>query len=39
LKDEFGIREIRVRGHRKIAAHLMFAVLALTADQIMKLAM
>jgi transposase len=39
LKDEFGVREIRVRGHRKIAAHLMFAVLALTADQILKLAM
>jgi transposase len=39
LKDEFGIRDIRVRGHRKIAAQLMFAVLALTADQILKLAM
>jgi len=39
LKDEFGVREIRVRGHRKVAAHLMFAVLALTADQILKLAM
>jgi transposase len=37
LKDEFGIRDIRVRGHRKVAAHLMFAVLALTADQILKL--
>ena len=39
LKDEFGLRDIRFRGHRKIAAHSMFAVLALTADQIMKLAM
>ena len=39
LKDEFGIREIRVRGHRKVTAQLMFAVLALTADQILKLAM
>jgi len=39
LKDEFGIREMRVRGHRKIAAQLMFAVLALTADQILKLGM
>jgi transposase len=39
LKDEFGVRQIRVRGHRKVAAYLMFAVLALTADQILKLAM
>jgi hypothetical protein len=39
LKDEFGVREIRVRGHEKVAAHLMFAVLALTADQILKLVM
>jgi hypothetical protein len=37
LKDEFGGREIRVRGHRKIMTHLMFAVLALTADQLLKL--
>jgi hypothetical protein len=37
LKDEFGIRDIRVRGHRKVAAQLMFAVLALTADQILRL--
>lgn len=38
LKDEFGGREIRVRGHRKVMAHLMFGLLALTADQILKLA-
>lgn len=37
LKDEFGGRHIRVRGHRKIMAHLMFGVLALTADQILRL--
>jgi hypothetical protein len=37
LKDEFGGREIRVRGAKKIMAHLMFGVLALTADQILKL--
>jgi transposase len=37
LKDEFGGRQIRVRGAKKIMAHLMFGVLALTADQIMKL--
>jgi hypothetical protein len=39
LKDEFGGREIRVRGAQKVMAHLMFGVLALTADQILKLAM
>ena len=38
LKDEFGGRDIRVRGYRKIMAHLMFALLALTADQILRLA-
>jgi hypothetical protein len=37
LKDEFGGRQIRVRGAHKIMAHLMFGVLALTADQILKL--
>lgn len=37
LKDEFGGREIRVRGAKKVMAHLMFGVLALTADQIQRL--
>ena len=37
LKDEFGARLIRVRGARKIIAHLMFGVLALTVDQLLKL--
>jgi hypothetical protein len=37
LKDEFGGRQIRVRGHRKVMAHLMFGLLALTVDQLMKL--
>ena len=37
LKDEFGGRNIRVRGARKVMAHLMFGVLALSADQILKL--
>jgi len=36
LKDEFGGRSIRVRGAAKVMAHLMFGVLALTADQILK---
>jgi len=37
LKDEFGARAIRVRGARKVMAHLMFGVLALTVDQLLKL--
>jgi hypothetical protein len=38
LKDEFGGRQIRVRGACKVMAHLMFGVLALTADQLLKFA-
>lgn len=38
LKDEFGISKVRVRGPAKVMAHLMFAVLALTADQLLRLA-
>jgi transposase len=37
LKDEFGGRMIRVRGYAKIMTHLMFGILALTADQLMRL--
>jgi len=36
LKDEFGGRMIRVRGATKVMAHLMFGILALTADQLLK---
>ena len=39
LKDEFGARHVRVRGHAKVFCHLMFGVLALTVDQLMRLAM
>jgi len=35
LKDEFGGRFVRVRGHGKVMCHLMFGILALTADQFM----
>jgi transposase len=38
LKDEFGASYVRVRGPQKVMAHLMFCVLALTADQLLKLA-
>ena len=37
LKDEFGGRMVRVRGYAKVLAHLMFGILALTADQLMRL--
>jgi len=37
LKDEFGGRQVRVRGHDKVHAHLMFGLLALFADQLLKL--
>ena len=37
LKDEFGARQIRVRGPVKVMAHLMFGVLAITVDQLLRL--
>jgi hypothetical protein len=37
LKDEFGGRNVRVRGPVKVMAHLMFGVLVLTADQILRM--
>lgn len=37
LKDEFGGKAVRVRGHAKVLTHLMFGILVLTADQLMRL--
>jgi len=37
LKDEFGGNTLRVRGATKVMSHLMFGVLALSADQRMRL--
>ena len=37
LKDEFGGRWVRVRGNAKVMCHLMFGILALAADQILRL--
>jgi hypothetical protein len=37
LKDEFGATSVRVRGAVKVMAHLMFGILALAADQILRL--
>ncbi len=37
LKDEFGGRYLRVRGPGKVWCHLMFGILALTVEQLMRL--
>jgi len=37
LKDEFGARFVRVKGPEKVMEHLMFGVLVLAADQLMRL--
>jgi hypothetical protein len=37
LKDGRGLRQVWVQGHAKVHAHLMFGVLALCADQLMRL--
>lgn len=38
IKDSFGARFIRVRGHPKVFAHLMFGILALTVEQLLRAA-
>jgi len=37
IKDEFGGRHVRVRGHAKVLCHLMFGVIALVAGQLIRL--
>jgi len=37
LKDEFGGDKVRVRGNRKVHAHLMFGLLVIFADQILRI--
>jgi hypothetical protein len=37
LKDHFGGRHLRVRGHAKAHAHLMFGIVVLFADQLLQL--
>ncbi len=36
LKDEFGASMVRVRGPAKVMTHLMFGVIALTVDQLIR---
>lgn len=38
LKDEFNARMVRVKGHAKVMTHLMFGVITLTINQLMKFA-
>ncbi len=37
IKDEFGALNVRVRGHAKVMAHLMFGILVVTVDQLIRL--
>ena len=37
LKDSYGGRTVRVRSHTKVFCHLMFGILALTIEQLMRL--
>lgn len=37
LKEKFGARNVRVKGYVKVFAHLMFGIVALTADRLFNL--
>ncbi len=37
LKDDFGARRIRVKGPEKVMTHLMFGIIALTVDPLLRL--
>lgn len=37
LKDSFGGRTVRVKGHAKVMTHLMFGIIAITAGQLFRL--
>ncbi|HEX2582527.1 MAG TPA: transposase [Chlamydiales bacterium] len=37
LKEEFGARFVKVRGHAKVFAHLMFGILVLSIDQLLRI--
>ncbi len=39
LKESFGGRNVRVRGHGKVEAHLMFGLLALAAERLLNFLM
>jgi hypothetical protein len=37
LKEDFGANNVMVRGHGKVTQHLMFGIIALFADQLLRL--
>lgn len=37
LKEDFGANNVMVKGHGKVTQHLMFGVIALFADQLLRL--
>lgn len=37
LKEDFGANDVMVKGHNKVTEHLMFGVIVLFADQLMRL--
>ena len=37
LKDNYGLQDIRVRGHKKVKLHIMFAVIALTSKTLFNM--
>ncbi len=37
FKENFGGRQVMVKGYKKVLAHLMFGILALTADRLLSL--
>jgi len=37
LKEEFGAKHVQVKGPEKVTAHLMFGIVALAADQLLRL--
>lgn len=39
LKDNYGGNYVRVKGDKKVMAHLMFGIIAMTADQLFRLLM
>lgn len=39
LKDNYGGNTIRVKGYKKVMAHLMFGIIVMTADQLLRMVM
>ena len=37
LKNEFGGHHVRVRAHAKVLCHLMFGIVALTVDRLLRM--